>query len=583
MAQRKTVDATKLPPLVDQILTGRGYRTLAQKQAFLNPDYDATNYGPFLLPGMTPAVERLLRARDQRQQVTIYCDYDVDGTTSAALLLDALPKFGLRVDYYVPDRFKEGYGLNKLAIKQLKDNGTDLILTVDNGIVSFDEAAYATELGLDMVITDHHTPRADLPAAAAVVDPKIIVRDHPGAFDEHGLVKSTDQPDNNSYPFCDLCGCGVAFKLVQALQQRCPDALPSGQEKWLLDLVALATVSDVVSLVDENRAIVRWGLEVIKRTRRPGIKALAAVAGIELSHIDSRAIGFMLGPRINAAGRLANAKLAIELLSATDNQAALDLATELNQLNDQRKSLQQAIYDQAISQVESNQPVAIAVGDDWHEGVIGIVASKVEEKVEKPTFIFSRSADGQTVKASGRSFGDFSIAAAINATSTLLLKGGGHAAAGGVTVAQDNFTAWCQAINDYYRSLKLVNQTQYLYPQPDITISQLDQLTPQLVRNLELLEPFGVANPVPTFLLQNVIVDERRLMGSDLQHVRYSFLDDAGNKLQAVAFNAADRFTLEPGEFGQLVRADVLVELSLNEWNGFVSVQGKLIRLSAAE
>ncbi|MDO4271641.1 MAG: single-stranded-DNA-specific exonuclease RecJ [Candidatus Saccharibacteria bacterium] len=573
-----SVDAAELSPLVNQILVGRGYQTRASQQAFLNPDYMATNYDPFLLTGMKQLVERLQTARVKGERITIYCDYDVDGTTACAVLLDALPRFGLTVDYYVPDRFSEGYGLNKTALKQLKERGTDIVLTVDNGIVSFDEATYAVELGLDLLITDHHSPRDDNPTAMAVVDPKIALRDKPDAFNEHFCL--TNKRLKKIYPFLDLCGCGVAFKLVQALQQIWPDDLPVGQEKWLLDLVAIATVSDIVSLVDENRAIVRWGIEVIKKTRRPGLRALVAVAGVELGNIDSRAIGFMLGPRLNAAGRLVNAKLAIELLSATDNQRALELATELNDLNNQRKSLQNQIYELAISQVKTDEPVAIAMGDGWHEGVVGIVASKVQEKTEKPTFIFSRSADGKMLKASGRSFGDFSIAAAINATSTLLERGGGHAAAGGITVTAANFDAWRQAVNDYYRSLKLTNQLQYLYPKPDVEVSNLGELTPQIVQDMALLEPFGEANPVPTFLLKNVIVSERRLMGNDLQHVRYTFTDDNGNRLQAVAFNAADRFTLEPSETADQ-RADVLVELSLNDWNGSVSVQGKLIRFLA--
>lgn len=555
MASR--VDPGQVSPLIRRILVGRGYKTEQQQRDFLNPDYDATDYDPLLLPDMQAAAERLLTAAERGEQVTVYCDYDVDGTTACAVLMDALPKFGIKCNYYVPDRFKEGYGLNKAAIKQLKDAGTDLILTVDNGIVSFDEADCAAELGVDLIITDHHTPRADLPKCVAVVDPKIT---------------------DGEYPFNDLCGCGVAFKLIQALQ-KLTDTLPSGQEKWLLDLVALATVADVVSLVDENRAIVRWGLEVIKKTRRPGVKALAAVAGLELSDIDARSIGFMLGPRINAAGRLANAKLAIELLTATDNQTALNLAQQLADLNDSRKQLQTNIYNDAIKQIDPTEPVAIAVGDDWHEGVIGIVASKVEEKVEKPTFIFSRN--GDEVKASGRSFGDFSIAAAINATSTLLERGGGHAAAGGITVKTANLPAWRQAVNDYYRSLKLTDQTKYLYPEPDVAVSDFTELTPELVNDLKLLEPCGAANPVPTFLLSDVIVNNRRLMGADLQHVRYTLLDNQGNQLQCVAFNAADRFTLEPGEFGQAARADVLVELSLNEWNGVASVQGKLLKLDA--
>ena len=568
-------------PLVRQILDKRGIVGDEAQLAFLNPSYDDTNYDPLLLPGMQLAVERLLEARQRGEQVTVYCDYDVDGTTSAALLLDALSRFGITANYYVPDRFAEGYGLNKTAIKQLKEAGTDLILTADNGIVSFDEVAYAAELGVDVIVTDHHTPRDTVPAAVAVVDPKILLRDYPDSYDEHLMLMpdSTGDRGNELYPFVDLCGCGVAFKLVQALQQALPDDLPLGQEKWLLDLVALATVSDIVGLVDENRAIVRWGLEVIKKTRRPGVKALAAVAGIELKDIDSRAIGFVLGPRLNAAGRLANARLAVELLSTTDNARALELATELDQLNSQRKKLQAEIYEQAVRQVKSTDPVAIAVGDDWHEGVIGIAASKVEEKMERPTFVCSCHDD--VIKGSGRSFGDFSIAAVINATSSLLERGGGHAAAGGITVARDKFAAWCQAVQDYYASLKLrpTEQLKYLYPPADVTLSQLDGLTPELVRSLGLLEPFGAANSVPVFLLADIVVAERRLMGVDLQHVRYTFMDNNGNKLQAVAFNAADRFTIEPGEFGELVRANALVELTLNEWNGNVTVQGKLLKL----
>ena len=568
-------------PLVRQILDKRGIVGDEARLAFLNPSYDDTNYDPLLLPGIQLAVERLLEARQRGEQVTVYCDYDVDGTTSAALLLDALSRFGITANYYVPDRFAEGYGLNKTAIKQLKEAGTDLILTADNGIVSFDEVAYAAELGVDVIVTDHHTPRDTVPPAAAVVDPKILLRDYPDSYDEHLMLipDSTGDRGNELYPFVDLCGCGVAFKLVQALQQALPDDLPLGQEKWLLDLVALATVSDIVGLVDENRAIVRWGLEVIKKTRRPGIKALAAVAGIELKDIDSRAIGFVLGPRLNAAGRLANARLTVELLSTTDNARALELATELDQLNSQRKKLQAEIYEQAVRQVKSTDPVAIAVGDDWHEGVIGIAASKVEEKMERPTFVCSCHDD--VVKGSGRSFGDFSIAAVINATSSLLERGGGHAAAGGITVAWDKFAAWCQAVQDYYASLKLrpTEQLKYLYPPADVTLSQLDGLTPELVRSLGLLEPFGAANSVPVFLLADIVVAERRLMGADLQHVRYTFMDNNGNKLQAVAFNAADRFTIEPGEFGELVRANALVELTLNAWNGNVTVQGKLLKL----
>ena len=563
--------------LIDKILLGRGYKTKAQKQAFLHPDYDKTDYDPMLLPSMKQAVDRLIQAIEQGQKITIYNDYDVDGTTAAAVLLDALPKFGAKFDYYVPDRFSEGYVLNKSVISKIKKAGTDLLLTVDNGIVSFDEVDYANSIGLDIIITDHHTPRSTEPSAIGVVNPKLLIRDHAESYDHLFCLKKKNQ---TLYPFGDLCGCGVAFKLVQALMQRLPDCIPKGQEKWLLDLVALATVSDMVGLVDENRAKVYWGLKVLAKTRRPGMKALAAVADIDLNNIDTRKIGFVLGPRINAAGRLANARLAVDLLSTDDNQKALKLATELNELNSKRKKLQNDIYESAITQVANDNPVAIVAGENWHEGVVGIVASRIVERVQRPAFVFSISPDGKTLKASGRSFGDFSIVKAIQATNDLLIKGGGHAGAGGVTIANDNFPKWQKAINEYYLSLNLQNQLDYLLPNPDVTVNQLNQLTVKMVQKLAELEPYGVANPEPTFLLKNVGIASRQTMGDKGQHVRYSFVDSEGDKLTAVAFGGADRFSVMPSMTSpSMVKVDALVHLYIDNWNGTRGVQGKLLAL----
>lgn len=567
--------------LIDQILIGRGYKTALARRAFLSPDYEAAKHDPMLLPDMGKAIARLKQALENDDQITVYGDYDVDGMTATALLLDALPRFGFRVDNYTPDRFREGYGLNKKAVETLAARGTKLILTVDNGIVSLPEVARANELGIDVIVTDHHSPRKDLPDAVAVVDPKIIQFNNPEKYDDNYVLKP-EYADSGLYPFLDMCGCGVAFKLVQQLQKEFPDKLPMGQEKWLLDLVALGTVSDVVALKDENRAYVKWGLEVIKKTRRPGIRALAAVAGVPLGAIDSRAIGFMLGPRLNASGRLKHARIAIELLTTHDNERALALAEQLNELNNQRKKLQNEIYEQAAKQVDVTQPIAIAVGDGWHEGVVGIVASKIEEKFERPAFVFSRTPTG--VKASGRSFGDFSIAAAITATRDLLIKGGGHVAAGGLTVSPNNFDKWCAAVQDYYRSLHLPDQRHLLYPAPDLTVTDFSGLTVQMVQELNLLEPFGAANEVPVFKLQNVMVTNRRTMGSDSQHVRYTFMDANNVSLDAIAFNAADRFTIMPfDDSGAPQYVDALVELELNEWHGVQSVEGKLIKLDAIE
>ena len=593
--------------LLQQILTKRGYRTPAQQAAFLDPNYAAAKHDPALLPDMLKATARLRQAIDRGEQITIYGDYDVDGVTATALLLDALPRFGAKVNSYTPDRFREGYGLNAAAIEHLHDAGTQLIITVDNGIVSVPEVARANELGVDVIVTDHHNPRAELPAAVAVVDLKRLQFDHPDWYDEHYLLKpavaerlkaagTADTANAGDfvvseaeavagdyfdptyagvpvYPFLDLCGCGVAFKLVQQLQRELPDKLPDGQEKWLLDLVALATVADIVSLVDENRAYVRWGIEVIKRTRRPGIKALAAAAGYKIAEVNATAIGFTLAPRLNAAGRLAHGQLAVDLLSTDDPQRALALANQLNDLNNQRRGLQQEIYEAAIQQVDLEQPVAIVSGAGWHEGVIGIAASKVEEKFCRPTFVFSDG--GEFLKASGRSFGDFSIADAITATRALLEKGGGHRAAGGVTVRREHFAAWCAAIQDYYRSLNLPDQAPLFYAQPDLTITSLDGVDVETVQELGKLEPCGAGNAKPVFLLKSFTVTARRTMGDSGQHVRYTLTDLEGRSIQVVAFDAADRFTVLTG-----VTVDALVQLTVSRYHG-LNVEGYLINLTA--
>ena len=592
--------------LLQQILVKRGYRTPAQQAAFLDPNYVAAKHDPALLPDMLKATARLRQAIDRGEQITIYGDYDVDGVTATALLLDALPRFGAKVNSYTPDRFREGYGLNTAAIEHLHDAGTRLIITVDNGIVSVPEVARANELGVDVIVTDHHNPRAELPAAVAVVDPKRLQFDHPDWYDEHYLLKpavaerlkaagtadtagagdfvvseaeaaASDYFDPTYagvpvYPFLDLCGCGVAFKLVQQLQRELPDKLPDGQEKWLLDLVALATVADIVSLVDENRAYVRWGIEVIKRTRRPGIKALAAAAGYKIAEVNATAIGFTLAPRLNAAGRLAHGQLAVDLLSTDDPQRALELANQLNDLNNQRRGLQQEIYAAAIQQVDLEQPVAIVSGAGWHEGVIGIAASKVEEKFCRPTFVFSDG--GEFLKASGRSFGDFSIADAITATRDLLEKGGGHCAAGGVTVRREHFAAWCAAIQDYYRSLNLPDQTPLFYAQPDLTITSLDGVDVETVQELGKLEPCGAGNAKPVFLLKGFTVTARRTMGDSAQHVRYTLTDPDGRSIQVVAFDAADRFTVLPG-----ATVDALAQLVVSRFHG-LNVEGYLVNLT---
>ena len=344
--------------LFERLIEARGL-TGEVGAVFLSPNYDA-KHDPFLLPDMAAAVDRLVLARERQDRVTIYGDYDIDGLTATTVLLDAFQSFGFRhVDAFIPNRFVEGYGLTIDAVERIAKTDTDLIVTVDCGSLSEKEIVRANELGMDVIVTDHHNVAPIQPPAVAVINPK--------------------RPDH-SYPFIDLAGVGVAFKLVQALQTRL-DGLEVGQEKWLLDLVALGTVCDVVTLVDENRANVYWGLKVLSRTRRPGLRALMAVAGVDQATVNARSLGFGLGPRMNAAGRLETAQYALDMLRADDGLTALEKAEQLDLLNTTRRAEQDKIFKAAIVQAEQlvDDPVIVVSHADWNHGIIGIVAAKLLE------------------------------------------------------------------------------------------------------------------------------------------------------------------------------------------------------------
>ena len=584
----------QISPLVAKILIHRGVRE-EDFASFLNPDYAKMKHDPFLFPDMAKAVARIKLAKKRGEKITIYGDYDIDGMTATVILWESLRRFGLDVATYTPDRFREGYGLNVAAVEQIAADGAKLIITVDNGTLSFAEIARARELGVDVIVTDHHSPHEDLPDAAAILNPKIAAARNADAYDEKFMLKKTAR--EKLYPFADLCGAGVAFKLVQALQTVF-DELPDGQEKWLLDLVALGTVCDVVGLIDENRANVKWGLAVMKKTRRPGLRALVATAGADIANVDARTLGFVVGPRLNASGRLETAEWALELLKLYDtpddaaqqaktNARALELAEKLEQLNQTRRRVQDEIFSVACEQIScsnaDDEPVAIAVGDDWHEGVIGIVAAKILEKFERPAFVLSRGKE--FAKGSGRSFGDFSCAAVIHATDDIIERGGGHLAAGGLTVRTDRIDAWKAAVQKFYRA-NIKNpekQKEYLYPPADLTLTNFANLTPELLGEIKLLEPFGQANAAPIFEFANVLILARRTMGKNGEHVKYVFADADGRKFTAVAFSGAEKFTLEPyTDDGQPQHATIRAELAANEWNGRVDVEGRLIKLDAA-
>jgi single-stranded-DNA-specific exonuclease len=541
--------------LFEQLLIARGL-TGDKKASFLSPDYD-TQHDPFLLPDMQAAVERIVQAREKQERITIYGDYDIDGLTATTVLLDALESFGFRhVEAFIPNRFVEGYGLTTEAVEKIAMSGVSLVITVDCGSLSHKEIERANELGMDIIVTDHHNVADMPPPAVATINPKR--KDH-------------------AYPFIDLAGVGVAFKLVQALQTRL-DGLEIGQEKWLLDMVALGTVCDVVTLVDENRINVYWGLKVLAKTRRPGLQALMAVAAVEVEKVNARSLGFGLGPRMNAAGRLQTAQHALDMLRADDKLVAFEKAQLLDDLNKTRRRDQDEIFKAAIQQAEKLQddPVLVVSDPDWNHGIIGIVAAKLLEKYKKPTYVLQEM--GEESKGSARSYGDFSAADAIRAADDIITKGGGHKLAAGVTLPTKNIEAFRRRVNEFYRSQDLFNQAAILLPKEDLTIDTLGELDEALLEQLSLLEPFGNGNPEPVFKLENVLVMNQRRMGSEAQHVKLELQDIAGKRMQFLAFSAPDHFFVEPG--GSVT---IWFQPTLNEWQGRRSVEGRLLHLEIGE
>jgi single-stranded-DNA-specific exonuclease len=536
--------------LFEEILKARGLTGKA-RDAFLNPSYDA-KHDPFLLPDMGAAVDRLVDAHGLNEKITIYGDYDIDGLTATTLLLDALAKFGFtNVDAFIPNRFVEGYGMTVDAVERIAATGATLIITVDCGSLSEKEIIRAKELGVDVIVTDHHNVAPKQPPAVAVINPK--------------------RPDH-SYPFIDLAGVGVAFKLVQALQTRL-EGLPDGQEKWLLDLVALGTVCDVVTLVDENRANVFWGLKVLARAHRPGLKALMAVAGVKPGEVNARSLGFALGPRMNAAGRLETAQIALDMLTARDGMIALQKAQQLDELNRTRRTEQDVILREAVEQAQdySNDPVLVVSKAGWNHGIVGIVAAKLLEKYAKPTFVLEEM--GEEAKGSARSYGDFSAADAIRAADDIITKGGGHKLAAGVTLPTTNIPAFRQRVNEFYRAQKLFNQQALLLPQRDVVTPFLN-VTEELIHQIEAMEPFGNGNPEPILSTQNLRVVYRKRMGTEQQHIKLGLQDLDGSKLYVVAFNAPEHFFVEQG-----ARVTIWYQPNINEWNGRRSVEGRLLHI----
>lgn len=560
--------------LFEQILKARGLEGERRDQ-FLSPDYKK-GHDPFLLPDMQLAVERLVEAHARQEHIAIYGDYDIDGLTATTVLIDAFASFGFKnIDTFIPNRFVEGYGMTIEAVERIAASGATLIVTVDCGSLSEKEIVRAKELGVDVIVTDHHNVAPVQPPAVAVINPKRLLADNPTRYTSYVLTKPSQK--KKLYPFLDLPGVGVAFKLVQALQTRL-DGLPYGQEKWLLDLVALGTVCDVVTLVDENRAHVFWGLKVLSQTRRPGLKALMAVAAVNPREVNARSLGFALGPRMNAAGRLDTAKHAQDMLLAREGIEALEKARTLDEMNIARRAEQDEIFKQALAQAEDfkHHPVLVVSHPDWNHGIIGIVAAKLLERYKKPAYVLQEM--GEETKGSARSYGDFSAADAIRAADDLITKGGGHKLAAGVTLPTKHIGAFRDRVNDYYQSLHLPPQEPLLLPKEDVQIESFHEVDAALIEELSRMEPFGSGNPEPVLKVRSAVISQVRRMGADQQHIKWSLTDTDGRRLDVIAFNANPLWH-QHYDIGDTV--SVWFQPIKNEWRGAVSVEGRLLHVES--
>lgn len=513
-------------------------------QDFLCPEYKIE---PEKLPDINKALDRIEAAIHKKEKVLIYGDYDADGITSSTLLANALTKAGLDVSVMLPDRFKDGYGMSMRIVDRALDEGRALVVTVDCGANNAEVISKLREVGVETVVTDHHEVMNEVPKdAVAVVDPK--------------------RTDVNFREYETLCGCGVAFVLAYGLMQR--GYLKEGQEKWLLDLALIGTVCDNMDLSSKiNRVICYYGMKVLAVTKRPGLKALMQVS--KCDEINTFTLGFLLGPRLNVAGRLKSPDLALKLLMTNSKAEAAKLATELDKLNQLRKRYQtEAIKEIGDEKLEGN---VLIVSGKWHEGIVGIVAGRLVEEYHKPAFVLTEVDDG-VLKGSGRSFGDFNLAQALSECQDCLLTGGGHAGACGLSLLKQDLLKFKEEIEKYYKGLKLKDQERFLKVSADVTVDNLKDLSVDLMNELKQLEPFGEGNPEPVFELAKMRVMTTKAVGSDGQHMQMVLRDDAGNTFKTVAFSAPEEWM----KIDEMTDVEMKVRLSKNEWRGSVSIEGMI-------
>ncbi len=511
-----------IDPVLASLLVTRGVHTFEEARSFFRPSLSAL-HDPFLMKDMDLAVARLEKAVASQEKILVYGDYDVDGTTAVALVYSFIRRLTTSVDFYIPDRYDEGYGVSQKGIDWASANGFTLIITLDCGIKAIDKVKYAADKGIDLIICDHHLPEEEIPAAAAVLDPK---------------------REDCTYPFDDLSGCGVGFKLVQAYSQK--NGLPFESLLPLLDLLVVSIASDLVTVVGENRVLAHFGLKRLNEEPRIGLQAMINLANLEQGHVTIDDIVFKIGPRINAAGRMESGRLAVELLTAETEEAAVTIGSQINDNNNERKSIDREITKAALDMVQdgtccSSENAVIVYGPDWNKGVVGIVASRLVETYYKPAFVLTKS--NGFVTGSARSVRGFDLYEAISSCADLLENYGGHIYAAGLTLREENLPEFVQRIDKYVgEHISDEMATPIIDVDSEINFSQI---TPKFFRILKQFQPFGPGNSAPVFLTKNVYDDGNgRKVGPGGQHLKLELIQESQpyHQISAIAFNMASLF-----------------------------------------
>ena len=527
--------------LLATILVNKNITTQKEIEEFLNPTRNDF-FNPFLINDMDIAVERIRKAIETQEKVIIYGDYDVDGITSITVLKSFLKDVGLDVDYYIPNRLEEGYGLNKNAIDEIAKNKYTLMITVDCGISAIEEVNYANSLGIEVIVTDHHEPGEELPKALAVIDNK---------------------RKDSKYPFRELAGVGVAFKVSQALAQ----SMNVKEEEYLkyLDIVCVGTISDIVPLISENRVITKLGIKLLKQTRNTGLKAIINSSGY--SQINSTTISFGVAPRINACGRMGKAEQALKLLLSKDIYEVNKLTQELNNYNRERQEIEKEIFESVLNKIEQNNldknRTIVVGGEGWHHGVIGIVSSKITEKYFKPSILLSFEEDG-TGKGSGRSIPGFDLHEALMKCENCLEKFGGHSMAVRLTLKKDKFEQFYEEFEKVAKENKTENIVPIINVDAKIELNEIDKT---VVEDLKQLEPFGEANKMPVFALKNIRIDSIRAL-SEGKHLKLT-LRDNNQIINAIGFNIGEL----ANEYKIGDKVDLAGVLEINTFNGIDNLQ----------